>query len=364
MAVFPYANLISDVEALANLTGQRAMVQRLINEAVGVIASEWDWPELWDDDFFPTVAEYTTGTITVTSGSTTVTGSGTTFTSAMVGRKLRVSGQRAYYVISAFVSTTELTLEAAYQGDTESGASYSIYQDEFRLRGDVDQAKLIRQVENGTALFSTHVTDLDQASPTAMGRATVSVVIGRRQDTYTTGTVAMTSGSRTITGTSTAWTTPQGISRGCKIQIGSVVFTIRSVDSATQLTVYEAATATISAGTTYTIQLSNIVVQLTPAPDTQENYYYRFQRHPAILNADQDLPDLPPACFPLIKPYVMAYLWEHKGFMDRKASAETTYENRLAKLKVSRGFANPDQVLRRKDVDRGSPTFRSGVILR
>lgn len=70
--------------------------------------------------------DYTTGTITLTNGSATVTGSGTTFTSAMVGRWIKLDDYDEWYEISAFVSTTELTLRQAYQGITSAGASYTI----------------------------------------------------------------------------------------------------------------------------------------------------------------------------------------------------------------------------------------------
>lgn len=74
-------------------------------------------------------ADYTTGTVAVTNGSTTVTGSGTTFVRDMIGRWLQVTapnGDNQWYKISAFSSTTSLTLESAYDGTTVSGASYTI----------------------------------------------------------------------------------------------------------------------------------------------------------------------------------------------------------------------------------------------
>jgi len=74
-------------------------------------------------------ADYTTGTVTVTNGSTTVTGSGTTFIKDMAGRWLQVtapSGDNEWYKIASWTSTTVLTLENAYNGDTVSGASYII----------------------------------------------------------------------------------------------------------------------------------------------------------------------------------------------------------------------------------------------
>lgn len=79
------------------------------------------------------IADYTTGTVTATNNSQTITGSGTTWTEAMVGRWFIVDdptapGQGYWYRISAFTSTTSLTLETSYEATTVAGATYRIGQ--------------------------------------------------------------------------------------------------------------------------------------------------------------------------------------------------------------------------------------------
>lgn len=69
--------------------------------------------------------DYTTGTVTFTASSTTLTGSGTTWTATMVGRFIKAP-DGLWYEISAFVSTTALTLKKAYGGSTASGQTYTI----------------------------------------------------------------------------------------------------------------------------------------------------------------------------------------------------------------------------------------------
>ena len=62
-------------------------------------------------------ADYTTGTITtLVASGTAVTGSGTTFTASMVGRYFKIDSDGAWYKISAFGTTTTLTLASKYQG--------------------------------------------------------------------------------------------------------------------------------------------------------------------------------------------------------------------------------------------------------
>lgn len=100
-------------------------------------ANEWSWT-VQGGHAIQTVAEYTTGTVTVTKDSKTVTGSGTTFTAALVGRFFGGPND-SYIEIAAFVSTTEVTLKHDYVGATKSGASYSVWKNRFSLPDDVRQ---------------------------------------------------------------------------------------------------------------------------------------------------------------------------------------------------------------------------------
>lgn len=86
---------------------------------------------------------YTTGTIAINGGSNTVTGSGTTFTSSMVGQFIIVSG--SWYEITAFGSTTSLTIDGPYIGDDLTGEVYAI----ATLITNVEISKLT--VQNSTS---------------------------------------------------------------------------------------------------------------------------------------------------------------------------------------------------------------------
>lgn len=79
------------------------------------------------------VDDYTTGSVTVADGSTQVIGSGTTFTTGMVGRYFNITdtsinGYGQQYQISAWVSSTEVTLANYWQGNGTSGLTYRIGQ--------------------------------------------------------------------------------------------------------------------------------------------------------------------------------------------------------------------------------------------
>lgn len=74
---------------------------------------------------------YSTGTVAVATGTGVVTGTGTTFTAGMVGGYFTPDAGVTYYLVTAFTSTTSITVVdldgVAYTGGTISaGASYSI----------------------------------------------------------------------------------------------------------------------------------------------------------------------------------------------------------------------------------------------
>lgn len=78
-----------------------------------------------------TVEDYTDGSVALTNGSTTLTGTTTVFTPAMVGRWFTINdptstGQGYWYLITNYVSATQLTLYSAWQGATGTGLSYRI----------------------------------------------------------------------------------------------------------------------------------------------------------------------------------------------------------------------------------------------
>jgi hypothetical protein len=77
------------------------------------------------------VADYSSGTISLTAGSATVTGASTTFTPAMVGRWLTVTdtatpGQGFWYRIRSYSSATSINLDTFWAGSNASSVTYRI----------------------------------------------------------------------------------------------------------------------------------------------------------------------------------------------------------------------------------------------
>ena len=332
MAGIRYIDLVTDAEKITQVDSIRAVVKRLANDVVAHICGIAEWQHLWTTDFFQTIAPVTTGTASITDTDATVTFSSSIITAAMVGRKIRFGSETAYYTIKSRTSATEIELDQNYSGTTNTAATFSLYKDEYLLRADVDVQKRIREAENGIALFSLSATELDSLYPipTGQGVPSLDIAIGRAVKTYSTGTVSASSGDRTLTGASSpAWLTAEGLTKGTKLQIGTLLFTVNTVDSDTSIEVYEVPTAAIASGTAYVALLNNPVVQLHSIPDSVLTLYYRFQRIPAVMDADNDVPDLPYPMHPLVRLGMLPTLWRHRGNTDRAIADEATFDKQV-----------------------------------
>ena len=292
-----FTDIISDVNSVAALgTTQINVIKRAVRSTLERYAAAYPWPHYREIGTLQTLATYTTGTVDVTNGSKTVSGNSTVFTSAMVGRKFRVGTERAWYDIETFTSTTSIALKQAYQGSTQTAVTYTIFQDEYRLASDVHQLLNVRQTQFGLLMVGLSYHDLDTLvpAPVSLTEPFYWSFVGRRDDRYTTGTVTGSVSGTTITGTTTAWTDVLGLTKGSRIAVtsNSEVYTVKSVDSGTQLTVYEPIAAAFTTSN-YLIYLNNIRLQLTDIPASMRNLYYRYIRVPYPLVNDYDEPDMP-----------------------------------------------------------------------
>ena len=125
--------VVDDIDALQNDVNT-------INEYA--MTSKRDMNELIDTDILSfmrknvdgdnaTGTAYATGTIGVTATTGVVAGTGTTFTSAMVGGYFKATGEDSFYLVTAFTSTTSITVTdldgTGYSGGTVStSTAYTI----------------------------------------------------------------------------------------------------------------------------------------------------------------------------------------------------------------------------------------------
>lgn len=115
-------------------------------------------------------------------------------------------------------------------------------------------------------------------------------VLGPRvRSTYTTGTVSGSSGSKTLTGDSTSWTSSD-LEQYDIIQVGSVAYTVDSVDSDTEITLLEDIITTISSSTSYTALIDRWKIDIYETPNAVLALeLIAFGQHPEMQD-DSDVP--------------------------------------------------------------------------
>jgi len=239
-----------------------------------------DWDILIKEANLVMIPTYTTGTVSCTVGSTSLTGSGTTFTSAMTaeaGYKIYIQGNRDIYTFE-YVSATSGTISPALSGPTDaSGATFKLFKDEYDLASDFD-----RFLKNGSIYVNTggRNRDVIKEVPRDMFRedfvnaasdpiqrcmrTRINATTGNRMvrinpypkeaynypyeyfykvtpmSDYSDGTISVTNGSTTVTGTDTLFSSNVASGEylrvnGTGIADSSIWYKIASITSDTEL---------------------------------------------------------------------------------------------------------------------------------
>lgn len=324
----------TDTQAVAN----KARALRRLNQVKSDIHSRYAgrWQGAYREGWLPLVPVYSDGTIAATQGSRTITGTSTTWTSSMVGRKF-LGPDSHYYKIASVASATSITLTEPYQGADVTGGVYQIWKDEYTLYPDVfsvlDFINYDLQ-EQMTEDFIKHSKMLNPYPNTIQSPQSYSVIGRKPSDgSYSTGTVAISINSRTLTGTATAWL--GNIYPGWAITVGAYTYHVYSVDSDTQITLYQNAVVAVSAGTSYTAKGMNpLVVRFArPTAQTVVSYGYNAKMYPCVNDYDEDwLMELYPH---VILDGVMKYDFLDKNDPVRASQAAQLFENSIKNAQVS-----------------------------
>jgi len=246
-----------------------------------------------------TTEDYITGTLDVTSGGTALTGNSTVWTSGMTDRKVYINAGDEVYDFT-YVSGTSGTIDRAYIGTTVSAGGYSIYVKRYSLASDfwrpynrgsqdgrplgsfyyyrngvrVDLAPIItehwgnKDFHNVAEPAYYSIVDVNgtmyvELSPPDTSSRTLYydyVPYLSPMTEYTTGTVAVTNGSATVTGTSTDFSNATALDwfRVDDDGVGSssVWYQILTVDNATQITLTSTYAGTTNTGKSYTTSMA------------------------------------------------------------------------------------------------------------
>ena len=142
-------------------------------------ASDWYWSV--DRSIVQTVIDKTAGTVTVNLNSTTVTGASTAFASSDVGSYIQFSSNSDWYKITAFSSTTSITIESNFTGTAAlSAGTYTIRKFFYLFASTADKILTARQSISPSFLTVKHYREFDiyKPDPTSTSNPLVMVVYG------------------------------------------------------------------------------------------------------------------------------------------------------------------------------------------
>lgn len=298
--IIPFSEIFERLMTLAKIDSfnNEDYAKGLVNDAyTRALPGSNDWNPITEDSFLSMSASYSTGNVACNAGSTALSGSGTAWTSGMTyanGWKIKFAGLNNIYRFT-YTGPTSATISPALEGETNLTAhGYVLFRDEYSLPSDFD-----RFLKNGSLYvfqggrrydtimelprdkfrdeFYPDVQDpirrcmltrLD-ASGNRMVRVNpppksakvypidyIKKVAPMRE--YTIGTVTVNTGSTTVTGSGTQWTT--NVVAGMYFRIDSIGqgdsskwYKIASVTNATQIVLESAYEDGIEAGADYTI---------------------------------------------------------------------------------------------------------------
>ena len=279
----------TDTQAVAN----KARALRRLNIIRADVASRFSgrWQGLYREGWLALTPVYGDGTVAITQGSNTVTGTSTTWTAAMVGRQF-LGPDNAYYKIASIVSSTSLLLTVPYQGATVSVGVYQIWQDEYALYPEafsvidfINYSDPLQMAEGGQKQ-SRH----SYPRATAVDVPRVYTILARDAvvGSYSTGTLSGTVDTLTLTGSGTAWLA--NLQPGYEIKVGSYTYTVRKVNSDTEVELYQYIVSTITAATSYTAKGRNALKVRFSYPVSQQivSYAYFAKPYPIVNDIDED----------------------------------------------------------------------------
>jgi len=192
-----YTDLQNRVRVETGVTATENQAKRYIN--TGLIDMHIGFGEkFWwahREAVLRTQPSYSTGTAAVTIGSTTVTGTGTAWNTAndfsinnvRAGGKIKF-GDGNVYEVSSVASDTSLTLTYAYNGATESGVSYTYYEDDYTLASDFLRPIDMRRFSSPAGISLISPEEFRRSFPrnNTTGEPLIATIVGKPTGTNTT----------------------------------------------------------------------------------------------------------------------------------------------------------------------------------
>lgn len=151
-----------------DLTTDDSLVGSWVNAAYKHICGILNWPWLLKNSTIQTVADITTGTVSINSGSTALTFSSAPSVSVANQYMIQFTATSDdwYFITSHTASSTSATLSVPFVGSSNiSGASYILRKVFYSLPSDLDRIVDIRQAVTDQKLCAVDIRTFDHYLP-------------------------------------------------------------------------------------------------------------------------------------------------------------------------------------------------------
>lgn len=226
-----------------------------------------------------------------------VTGSGATFTQSMVGRYFKPSGSSTWHKI-IYISGSTLYLDTPIVDVSSGSYSYEIWKRFSYVKSDVDVLYDFDKWSDDRLGYISDTGLTDRVADTgATGTPYLFSPFGIDQYDdveYSTGSIEVSADSNVVTGTGTAWLS-SGADTGDIMEINSVDYYVKRVESDTRIIIFNYIEEAIGAGKTYSIRKNNpLGFQFYYSTDEYKVIPYTYlARATELIHSTKDLIQLP-----------------------------------------------------------------------
>ncbi len=338
-------NILNDIAAQAGYTIASGTGQDAINKARALrrftaihtdVISRYGgkWDSNYREGWLPLAPLYQDGTSTFTLNSRNVTGTSTLYTSTMKGRKIK-GPDGSYYKIASVSTSTLLYLTQPYQGATAT-INTNIWKDEYRLFPEVlTLGSFVDYMLNGSMQETWPRNMADSfPNPSLVAVPDTFTVIGRDGLTasYSTGTVSATVNTNVWTGLGTSWL--DNVEPGMLFTVGAYTYTVKRVNSDTELETYQLAVVVASAASYSVIGKNALIVRFKLPTDQRVVHYSYWAKDVSYFNDNDE--DWVCEMFPkVLIDGVLKYDYMDKADVIRVDRATMAYEDSIKNMKVA-----------------------------
>lgn len=116
---------------------RKSILLEAANDVKQDVAERCDLASMLQEFYFKTDASYTTGTVAIAYGSVVLTITTGVFTSAMVGRKINISGDATIYEVKKYVSPAVVWINRPFVGTTVTAAKFTMFSEIYDLGQEI-----------------------------------------------------------------------------------------------------------------------------------------------------------------------------------------------------------------------------------